>query len=197
LGSVTDKKVFRELKPSVMQGEERRMFCPNCGKEVRQGFSFCSSCGARMVSEVRALPEEAIRSVVIRRIEGIKTRDAKAIENLVYKEKYTKFDDWPPLELQGQEGLGNEAKALKLLKEYDYETRAWKIEILGDSALAAFMIRYRGKIRDLSFNVRSRVTFLLVKQGDEWKIVHEHWSRFPQPGQIEEKAIGRRRRFPF
>jgi len=117
---------------------------------------------------------------LIRRIEGIKKRDAKAIENLVYKEKYTKFDDWPPFDLQGSEGLRNEAQALRLLKEYDYETKAWNIEVFGDSALATFTIRYRGRIRDLSFNVQSRVTAFLMKREGEWKIVHEHWSRFPQ-----------------
>jgi ketosteroid isomerase-like protein len=164
------------------------MFCPNCGKEVQGGSKFCAYCGFRLVSEVEVPAQEVIRNVLIRRIEGIKNRDAKALEALVYKEKYTKFDDWPPFDLQGSEGLKNEAKALKVLKEYDYETRGWKIEVFGDSALAAFIVRYRGKIRDLSFKVQSRVTAFLTKHEGEWRIAHEHWSRFPQQPPILEQA---------
>jgi len=160
--------------------EVKEMFCPNCGKEVQEGSNFCMYCGFRLVSEDKIPTEEIIRNVLLRRIEGIKNRDAKTIESLVYKEKYMKFDDWPPFELQGSEGLKNEAKALKVLKEYNYKTRTWKIEVFGDSAIAAFTIRYWGRIRDLNFDVQSRVTAFLVKHDGEWKIVHEHWSRFPQ-----------------
>ncbi|MCW4019679.1 MAG: zinc ribbon domain-containing protein [Candidatus Bathyarchaeota archaeon] len=154
------------------------MFCPNCGKEVKAGASFCKYCGIRLVSEDKMPTEEVIRNILIRRIESIKNRDAKAVERLVYKDKYTKFDDWQPFDLQGSEGLKNEAKALKVLKEYDYETRTWKIEVFEDSAIAAFIIRYRGLMRDQAFSVQSRVTVFLTKHDGEWKIVHEHWSRF-------------------
>jgi len=156
------------------------MFCPNCGKAIPEGSNFCTHCGFKLVSEDKISPEESIRSLLIRRIEAIKNRDAQTIENLIYKEKYTKFDDWPPFELQGSEALKNESDALKVLKEYNYETREWKIEISGDTAIAMFMIKYQGKIRNLSFNIRSRVTVFLIKYGGEWKIVHEHWSRFLQ-----------------
>lgn len=158
------------------------MICPSCGREVPKGSNFCAYCGYRLQSsdEPPALDAtEVIRNVLIQRIEGIKKRDAQMIESLVYKEKYTKFDDWPPFELQDSNALRNEAAALKVLKEYEYETRSWKIEIFDNSAIAMFMINYRGKIRDLDFNVRSRITAFLVKIGNDWKIVHENWSRFP------------------
>ena len=76
-------------------------------------------------------------------------------------------------------GYALKSEALKVLKEYDYETRSWKIQIFGDSAIATFIIRYRGQIRDLKFDIQSRVSAFLLKRNEEWKIVHEHWSRFP------------------
>jgi len=157
------------------------MFCPNCGKKVDEGSNFCQYCGFRLVSLEKMPVKEVLRNTLIRRIEGIKHRNPKIIEAVVLKEKYTKFDDWPPFELQESEALSNEAKALKVLKRYEYETRSWKMEIFGDCALVTFMIRYRGTIRDLDFDVRSRVTAFLVKHEGEWKIVHEHWSRLPKP----------------
>ena len=154
------------------------MFCPNCGKEIGEA-NFCQYCGFKISSTQNLTVEDPIRSVLIRRIDGLKNRDADAIAGVVYKEKYSKFDDWPPYELQESEALASEAKALKVLKEYDYETRSWKTTVFGDAAVATFIIRYRGKMRDLDFYVQSRVTAFLTKVDGEWKLVHEHWSRIP------------------
>ena len=176
------------------------MFCPNCGKEIGEGSNFCQYCGFRMVSEQNLTVEDLIRNVLIQRINGIRNRDADAISGIVYKEKYTKFDDWPPFDLQESEALANEAKALKVLKEYEYETRSWKTTVFGDSAAATFIIKYRGKMRDLDFGVQSRVSAFLTKINGEWKLVHEHWSRFPSQipaGQPAEAAKSDRKEGPI
>jgi len=153
--------------------------CPNCGGTIEEDYKFCKYCGYKLTREKELSPEDIIKNLIIQRIEAIKKRDPKAIADLVYAEKYTKFDDWPPFGLQDSNALRSESDALKVLKEYTYETRGWRVEIFGDTALAAFIIRYKGRIRDLDFNVQSRVTEVFVKHGDRWKIVHEHWSRFP------------------
>ncbi|MBS7653162.1 MAG: zinc-ribbon domain-containing protein [Candidatus Bathyarchaeia archaeon] len=170
-------------------------YCPSCGAEVGETDNFCRRCGARLkeLEYPPGTPEAAVKSVIIGRIEGIKRRDPEAISNLVDRERYTKFDDWPPYELQGPEALEREAEALRVLKEYTYETMNWKINILGDAALAAFTIRYRGTIRDRDFDLRSRVTAVLAKSGDVWRIVHEHWSRSPEMQGPRGETLGRRR----
>lgn len=135
---------------------------------------------------VEVPPRDAVKDVLIQRVEGIKKRNARSIASLVDRERYTKFDDWPPFKRQNLRALDREAEALRVLKEYDYEITDWKINIFGDAALASFMINYRGTIRDLKFNIHSRVTAFLVKQEGDWKIVHEHWSRFPEQVQKEK-----------
>jgi len=173
------KKKFKEASTSRRKGDIARMICPNCGKEVPDDANFCKYCGIRLAEETRLPVRDLIRNILIQRIEGIRNRDSKVIKSLVDQDKYTKFDDWPPFDLQESEALENEAKALKVLKEYDYETRGWKIQVFEDSAIATFIIRYHGQIRDLKFNVKSRVSAFLVKSNGKWKIIHEHWSRFP------------------
>jgi len=126
-----------------------------------------------------AAPEDAIRAFLTQRIDGIKNRNARSIAGLVDEERYTKFDDWPPFTRQDSSALYREAEALKVLKEYDYEATDWKVNVFGDAALASFIINYRGRIRDLKFNIHSRVTSFLVKRDGSWRIIHEHWSRFP------------------
>lgn len=129
----------------------------------------------------KGTPEDLVKAVLTQRVGGIKNRDAKSIAGLVDRESYTKFDDWPPFERQDATALNREAEALKVLREYDYEITDWEIDIFDNAALASFIIQYHGVIRDLSFNIRSRVTAFLLKRGEDWKIVHEHWSRIPSP----------------
>jgi hypothetical protein len=167
------------------------MFCPECGKETNENANFCIYCGSKLVPSEQLSTEQLIRNVLIRRIEGIKNRDPNAISGLVVQDKYSKFDDWPPFELQEADGLANEAKALKSLKEYDYETRAWKITVFDDSAIVTFIIKYRGIIRDLNFIVQSRVTAFLIKQNEEWRLVHEHWSRIPPTDGADQQKKGK------
>jgi ketosteroid isomerase-like protein len=175
--------------------------CPKCGAEAAENDSFCRSCGVRL-SQPETVPstsEDAVKAVITQRIDGVRRRDTEAILRFVDKDRYTKFDDWPPFERQGPEALDREAEAFKVLKEYSYEITDWKVEVFGDASLASFIINYRGVIRELSFNIRSRVTVFLVNKGGEWKLVHEHWSRFPgEQGQREQWQGQRmRRRFPF
>ncbi len=125
-------------------------------------------------------PENEVKAIIIQRIDGIKNKNAQAIEGLVDRDRYTKFDDWPPFERQDSTALKREADAINVLKEYNYETNNWKIDIFGDAALASFTISYRGTIRDLEFSIRSRITAFLVRK-ESWKLVHEHWSRFHEP----------------
>jgi len=167
--------------------------CPKCGQEVAVEDNFCRQCGLNL-KDVEYKPEDEVRGLLIKRMEGIKNRDSQAITSLVDRERYTKFDDWPPFTRQGPEALDREAEALEVLKEYEYKTSDWRVDLFDDAAVATFTVNYRGRIRDLSFDITSRVTALLLKQEDSWRIVHEHWSRFPG----REQGIRRRRRWlPF
>ena len=56
-------------------------------------------------------------------------------------------------------------------------------------AIATFYLRYKGVfVNDYSFegstvSGRSRVTMVVAKFGDDWRIVHHHASRFPDAGE--------------
>lgn len=76
--------------------------CPKCGAEVAENDSFCKSCGASL-SQSETVPstsEDAIKAAITQRIDGVRRKDMKAILKLVDKDRYTKFDDWPPFERQ-------------------------------------------------------------------------------------------------
>jgi hypothetical protein len=158
-------------------------YCPKCGYQVSAEDNYCSKCGARLKEEAKLLtPEQkAVMDVVLKRIEAIKNRDPKTIEELVDKTLYTKFDDWPPFtRLEGENALNEEAKALKVLVKYEYEVSGWRIDVLGDAAIASFYIAYSGRIRRVDFDIRSRVSIVLLKRDGVWRIVHEHFSRIAE-----------------
>jgi ketosteroid isomerase-like protein len=124
--------------------------------------------------------EEEVEKTVVRRLDGIKNRDEGAVRT-VLDERYNKFDDWPPYGRQETtEALENEFGAFKVLSNYSYELRNFEVNIVGDIAIATFYLHYQGTIRNRPFDINSRVTSVLKKQDSEWKVVHEHFSRFPE-----------------
>jgi len=124
--------------------------------------------------------EETIEKVIRERLEAIKHRDGERLLKLVDRDLYSKFDDWPPYNLQGNDALSREIEAYKVLKEYDYKILDLKIKVLNEYALATLVINYRGLIRNLKFNITSRVSMLLKLQDDKWRLLHEHWSRMSE-----------------
>jgi ketosteroid isomerase-like protein len=94
------------------------------------------------------------------------------------------FDDWPPFARQeAAEALKNEFGAFKVLSDYGYQLENFEASIFGDVAVATFHIHYQGVIRNKPFEVTSRVTSVLRKEDSGWKVVHEHFSRFPEETQ--------------
>lgn len=100
---------------------------------------------------------------------------------------YTRFSDLPPFRLQSRE----EAVKLKLslmteLIDFDYRMTEPSVSVLGDVAVAAFVMRYRGMaVNNYAFEGRMvdstvRCSMVLKKVDGRWKIVHEHVSRVPE-----------------
>jgi hypothetical protein len=88
---------------------------------------------------------------------------------------------WPPFTRQeAAEALNNEFGAFKVLSNYSYAIKDFETNVLGDTAIATFVIHYSGVIRDKPFEVTSRVTSVLKKRDSGWKVAHEHFSRFPE-----------------
>jgi ketosteroid isomerase-like protein len=152
-------------------------------------------------SQPRSSPEDAgkntfmedeVKNTIVKRLDGIKNKDEAAVRALI-DEHYSKFDDWPPFERQDvAKGLENEFGAFKVLSNYSYELKDFEANVFGDTAVATFTIHYKGQIRNRPFEVTSRVTSVLKKQGSGWRVVHEHFSRFPEQTRQQQYTPPRR-----
>jgi ketosteroid isomerase-like protein len=160
--------------------------CPNCKREIEETDSFCKYCGTKLTevpenqTKAETPLEDDVENAVVRRLDGIKNKDEAAVRALI-DERYSKFDDWPPFARQeAAEALKNEFGAFKVLSNYSYELKNFEATALGDVAVATFHLHYQGVIRDKPFEITSRVTSVLRKEDSGWKMVHEHFSRFPE-----------------
>lgn len=132
--------------------------------------------------------EDEVKNIIVKRLDGIKNRDEAAVRALI-DEHYNKFDDWPPFGRQDvAKALENEFGAFKVLSNYSYELKDFEVNLFGDAAVATFTIHYQGQIRNRPFDVNSRVTSVLKKQDSGWKVIHEHFSRYPNDSRQQYMA---------
>ncbi len=122
-----------------------------------------------------------IENVILKRIEGIKLRRPDIVRDVVDADLYSRFDDWPPgMRSLGEEALRIEEGALKVLQDYKYAIKDLIVKVIGNVAISSFYIHYDGKIRMKTFNIISRVSIVLKKNGSKWRIIHEHFSIIPE-----------------
>ena len=97
---------------------------------------------------------------------------------------FSKFDESPPLTRQdADDAFMYEQARFANISDYEYKIEDLRIDVIGFMAIATFYLDYKGVfVNDYSFEGstvggHSRVTMVLGKFGEEWKIVHHHASR--------------------
>jgi len=105
---------------------------------------------------------------------------------------FTKFDENPPFTRQNsEEAFVYEQAAFANISDYQYKIEDLKIDMVRDVAIATFYLTFKGVfVNDYSFEgmtvgSRARVTMVLARFGERWKMVHEHFSSFPDMGKKE------------
>ena len=122
---------------------------------------------------------------VERRIEDIMSAARRqAIDELesyhAFGPKFTKFDDFEPLERQDAETTRRlEREAILGVKEFDPRLVDLKVDVFGAAAVTTFIMDYR-VVDDEGgpHSFRARATMVLAKAASGWLIVHEHFSSF-------------------
>ena len=104
------------------------------------------------------------------------------------KDQFTKFDENPPYSRQNsEEAFVYEQATFANISDYNYSVDDLRVDLLGDVAVASFYLTYSGIfVNDYSFegspvHARSRVTMVLGRTPKGWRMIHEHFSRLPEP----------------
>ena len=120
-----------------------------------------------------------------------KSKDITTLSSFFAPGQYfSKFDESPPYTRQNtDEAFMYEQARFANISDYEYKIDDLRIDLIGFIAIATFYLSYKGVfVNDYSFEGstvrgRSRVTMVLGKFANEWKIVHHHASRLPEVGE--------------
>ena len=94
--------------------------------------------------------------------------------------KFSKFEQMGVFERRNlQETTKSENDIFSALSKYDYEVQDFRADVFGDVAVTTFHFKYDVKLGDTPISGRLRGTLVFVKVGNDWKIVHEHFSDIP------------------
>jgi ketosteroid isomerase-like protein len=128
-----------------------------------------------------------VANVIYAFFEAGKNKDLTALGQFYSSEdSFTKFDENPPYTRQNsQDTFVHEQAAFANISDYEYQIDDIRIDMFEGLAIATFYLTYQGLfVNDYSFEgsrvgSRSRVSMVLTKTTKGWKMVHEHFSRFP------------------
>ena len=128
-----------------------------------------------------------IEAVVFAFFEAGRNKDLPSLGTFHAPIAFTKFDENPPYTRQNSdEAFVYEQAAFANISDYSYQIDDLRIDMVGDAAaIATFYLAYQGMfVNDYSFegspvSSRDRVTMVFSKTRDGWRIIHEHFSRFP------------------
>lgn len=105
---------------------------------------------------------------------------------------FTKFDENPPYTRQNSsEAFIYEQAAFANISDYEYKVDDLRIDFVGETAIASFYLTYTGvfvnnySFEGMTVGSKSRVTMVLARFGGLWKVVHEHFSPFPDVSKKE------------
>lgn len=115
-----------------------------------------------------------------------KSKDMTSLSKFFAPSQYfSKFDEAAPYTRQNSDqAFMYEQARFANISDYEYKVDDLRIDVVGFMAIATFYLTYKGVfVNDYSFEGstvggKSRVTMVLGRFGDAWKIVHQHVSRF-------------------
>ena len=113
-----------------------------------------------------------------------KTKEIEKIEAFL-DSSFSKFGDSPPYDRRDfDRALMLEQLQFASLSDYDFKIENLKTDVVGEIAVATFVLQVTGMIvddysfRGTTIDNKSRVTIILQKnKNGMWKMIHQHMSK--------------------
>jgi len=121
---------------------------------------------------------ERIKKKILDLFEWIERKNLQPLIALRLEKEFTAFDDFPPYTLRDYRSslIYNFDLIGSWKGEFKMRCKDLKVKVFGETAIATFYIHYDVVQNGRPFKSTSRVTFVFLKRGDNWYIIHEHWS---------------------
>jgi ketosteroid isomerase-like protein len=126
----------------------------------------------------------SIKDFIYKYFQLARTKEIEKIEEFL-DPRFTKFGDSPPYDRRDfDRALMLEQLHFASLSDYDFKIENLNTEVIGDIAIATFLLGVTGiliddySFRGTSVNNTSRVTIVLQKdKKGQWRMVHQHLSK--------------------
>lgn len=120
--------------------------------------------------------ENEIRKTITLFNQALRERDVESIEALLSPQVVVfengkidhSFDEYASYHMQSD---------MRLMASVNVETMEHKVNIYGNTAISLVSSRVSGRYRGQNLNYTSLETMTLVKENQNWKITHIHWSK--------------------
>lgn len=105
-------------------------------------------------------------------------RSESRISRVRVKDRFTVFDDFPPLNLMDYDrARAHDAKIFRTMEKSRCKIDDLHVSLVGPVAVATFLFDYDTKVKGFTYRWVSRVTMVLERVKRGWRILHEHWSQ--------------------
>jgi ketosteroid isomerase-like protein len=124
-------------------------------------------------------PKEA-REIAGRLLEIMDACEKKDFERLesyhLYGPKFTKFSTESAGRLEAEVARKGERDGLSAVNGLSMRADGLKIDVFGKAGIATFVLNYSFKVGEETIEKQAKTTMVLVKEGGQWRIAHEHLS---------------------
>jgi ketosteroid isomerase-like protein len=141
-----------------------------------------------------------VKNAIYRVFDAAKSRDFGVLASMHYPndDLFSKFDYSAPYKRQTySQALMHEEVAYSNISDFNYKIDDLRIDLLTqDVAIATFTLETGGLfVNDYRFEgspakTQLRATMVFLWKDDNWLIVHEHFSSFPEAPQQGKKPTG-------
>jgi ketosteroid isomerase-like protein len=120
--------------------------------------------------------EQALEELV----SAVNSKDLDRLEALhLYGPKFTKFDDFEPLErVDADTCRAGERAGLSVIERIHYALEDLKVDVFDRTAIATFLLHEDMRIGGKDITAIARSTLVWIDDGERWRITHEHFSPF-------------------
>ena len=135
-----------------------------------------------VVHEMYPEAQAAVAARVQEILDAVNAQDLDRLDaHHLWGPKFSKFDDGEPFERQDAETTRQiERELVAAATAIAFQAENMKVDVFGPVAVATFILDWSATMpNDQEYAARSRATLVLVDDGGEWKMVHEHFSAFP------------------
>ncbi len=124
--------------------------------------------------------DPADQATIRRRLDQIwaaaAARDFQTLESYhLYGPTFTSFKNGAPREDAAANAAGERAM-FSMLEGPEVDMRELAVNIFGDVGIATFNGHFTGMMNGSPTELGQQATMVFISSGDEWKLVHEHFS---------------------